>query len=110
MPVSLLLSIAIVVILVVMLQRKQRRGRQHHVRSLWQREKAQQLNRLWEQTIEEPDYPDLPPMEKPPQRSRNENSREFQEILKALRQSHPHRSEAWRWDEAQRRMGRREES
>jgi hypothetical protein len=29
--------------------------------------------------------------------------------LKALRQSHPHRSEAWRWDEAQRRMGRKED-
>jgi FtsZ-interacting cell division protein ZipA len=109
MPASLLLSIAIVILLFIALQRNQRR-RQTLVRSSWQLDRVRQLNRLLEQTIEEPDYPDLPPMEKerPPQRSRNENSREFQEILKALRQSHPHRSEAWRWDEAQRRMGRKE--
>jgi hypothetical protein len=108
MPVSLLLSMAIVVILIVVLQRNQRR-RGTLVRSSWQLDRVRQLNRLLEETIEEPDYPDLPTMGKPPQRSRNENSREFQDILKALRQSHPHRSEAWRWDEAQRRMGRRED-
>ncbi len=109
MPVSLILSIAIVVILFVLLQRNQRRRRQTQGRSLWQQDRAQQLNRLLEQTIEEPDYPDLPQTGRKSQRSKNENSREFQEILKALRQSHPHRSEAWRWDEAHRQMGRKED-
>lgn len=99
MSASFIIAIAIVVLLFVVLQRKQ--GGRKQGRSLYYRERVRQLNRLLAQTVEEPDYPNLRS-----QRSKNENSKEFQEILKALRQSHPHKSEAWRWDEAHRQMGR----
>jgi uncharacterized protein YkwD len=110
MPASLIIAATIVILLVVLLQQNQRRRNKTQGLSQWQQDRVHRLNRLLQISVEEPDYPNLPPRSsKQRQRSKNENSKKFQEILNALRQSHPHQSEAWRWDEAHRQMGRQDE-
>ncbi len=69
--------------------------RRRRIASITHRHRTDRLNRTLKLTTPEP------LTHRPPKASRPAAS-EFQRILADLRQTHPHKSEAWRWDEAHR--------
>lgn len=78
--------------------------RRQRARVTLRNDRARRLSRSLEVQIEEPNYPALEKPSYRQQRSRNENSPAFHAVLRELRFTHFWKSEAWRWEEAHRRM------
>jgi hypothetical protein len=68
-----------------------------HIASLTHRSRTHRLNKTLKLNTPEPQLPRLPPKPNSPA-----TGTDFQRTLMALRHTHPHKSEAWRWDEAHR--------
>lgn len=70
--------------------------RRRRIAALTRKSRTTRLNRTLKLTTPEPVLPNLPPKPK------HSTATNFQKVLADLRHTHPHKSEAWRWDEAHR--------
>ena len=93
---SIVITVLVIALAALVWERGKPDRRRRRIAALTRKSRTSRLNRTLKLTTPEPVLPNLPPKQKRP------STTSFQQVLASLRHTHPHKSEAWRWDEAHR--------